>query len=437
MRAPLFPGAEGVSTDEPTELVPLTLSADAEALVSAGGHPVIWQRRFGRGRVVGSANHLLGDKAWRGTLLQVVLAALPAGVAPLLGSLVYYVDDCPMPIFGARRDPVARDLGLADVDFYRQVFWPDLVALARDNSLKLTFGLVFSYDDHTQGDFSVDQFYLAAGRDLPRWMAREAVRLGHEVALHGLNHQSLVRKPGPTSKGWPDQRRMIDGLRRARLEWERVFGPGQAPTVYIAPNNDIDRDGKAALHAAFPEVRVLAASYIADDLTAGQEYDEDPDLPAFFDFPRATSDLFPLPGTRTAIIDQVMLMGAWTHFIHPDDVFDGERGGGRSWAQLIAAARATVAWVRGDFPWLRPMTASEAYHALVRYRTAGFGYQIEDHAVRVNLGSAGGDAVPFALRLDAAARDVSAEDGAVVAAYPANGYYVILGRGPRVTVRWR
>ena len=104
------------------------------------------------------------------------------------------------------------DPGLTDTDFYRDVFWPDLMDMARDFALKFTFVLIFSYDDENRSGFSAEPFYMDAGKGVPLWMAREAVRLGHEVGLHGYNHQSLVTDSGPTSVGWPSRSAMTEGL---------------------------------------------------------------------------------------------------------------------------------------------------------------------------------------------------------------------------------
>ena len=169
------------------------------------GPPVLWSRRHGKGRVLYRGDSALTQKVWRGAALQMILQSMPVSAAPIVNARVYFVDDCPQPMWNVRKYPVDGNLNMTDTDFYRKVWWPDMVKLANDFKQKLTFVLIFSYDARVRegSGFTAQPFYSGQSKGVPAWMAHEALRLGHEVGLHGYNHQSLVKKHlGDVSKGW-------------------------------------------------------------------------------------------------------------------------------------------------------------------------------------------------------------------------------------------
>ncbi|MFT7624756.1 MAG: hypothetical protein ACI9WU_003946 [Myxococcota bacterium] len=423
---------------------PVSLTQDTRVLARATDTagalldtPVLWERRHGKGRVVFRNDSALTQKTWRGNTLQMILRAMPVSAAPLINSLVYFVDDCPQPMWNVLRQPIQAEHNKTDTDFYKEVWWPDLMAMAQKFALKLTFVLVFSYDDKVAADqrFSADPFYQETGKGVPQWMAREAVRLGHEVGLHGYNHQSLVRSAGKTSKGWPTRESMVKALRLARLEWERVFGAGQAPFTYIAPNNHIHRTGKEAVKEAFPEIRVMAAQYLDEGDIAGQEFGVDPDVPHFMDMPRVSSEFYAGEHNNMNMLDSVMLVGAWTHFVHPDDVYDPDRNGGMAWAGLNKASLAMLEHMTSSFPWLRSQTARDAWHELVRYTSGSFHYEVGETEVLVHMDSGSTGPRTFLIRLDPGREIVAADGGRVLHRYPKHGLWILEGTGSVVRLQ--
>ena len=450
-----FPGLKGLHVrgdSYEADVHPVTLASDVEVLAWATdkdnkakiGPPVMWKRTHGKGRVLFRNDAALTQKPWRGAILQTILQSMPVSAAPIINSLVYYVDDCPQPMWDVAKDPIKTEYGLTDTDFYKRVWWPDMMAMVRDFHLKLTFVLIFSYDDAVgkpdeangaDKEYTAEPFYMENGKGVPVWMAREAVRLGHEVGLHGYNHQSLVKRAGYTSKGWKSKEAMVDALLLARKEWQRVFGSGTAPFTYIAPNNHIHRAGKEAVAQVFPEIRVMSAQYLDEGDLEGQEFDVDPDVSQFMDLPRTSSEFYVGPHNNVPMMDGVMLVGAWTHFVHPDDVYDPERRGGlKGWKDLNVASRKMIGHMRKSFPWLKSLTARDAYHELVRFNTASFRYEVSENWVNVYLGDASRTATPFVLRLDPGTRITGVKNGRILHGYTELGYYYLEGNGPRTQV---
>ena len=401
------------------------------------GPPVLWSRRHGEGRVLYRADSALTQKEWRGSMLQMVLQSMPVAAAPIVNARVYYVDDCPQPMWNVVKDPIKKEMNLSDTDFYRSVWWPDLMKLANDFKQKLTFVLIFSYDNKVKEapGFTAEPFYADQGKGVPAWMAREAVRLGHEVGLHGYNHQSLVYHKGYTSAGWQSRDAMVESLKLARVEWEKLFGPGQVPFTYIAPNNHIHRAGKEAVRIVFPEIRVMSAQYLNENDIEGQEFDSDPDVEHFMGIPRVSSEWYTGSHNNVSMHDAVALLGIWSHFVHPDDVYDPERNGNLNWAGLNKAAREMLSHMTTSYPWLRSMTAREAYHELVRFRSSAFHYEVGENEVQVHLSTGDNRPTQFVLRVDPSIAVMSVDNGKILHGYPALGYYYLEGMGPVARVQ--
>ena len=447
--AGFYPGLEGLYVRGDAydgDIHPAVLTKDTELLAwgtqeknpNFKGAPVLWRRRHGQGRVVFRNDGALTQKVWRGSALQMILQGLPIAAAPLINARVYFVDDCPQPMWGTKRGSVQKDYDLSDTDFYKNVWWKDLMAMAKDFDVKMTFVLIFSYDIETKKNFSTQQFYAPPTKGVPTWMAQEALRLGHEMGFHGYNHQSLVRNEGYTSKGWTLRQDMVDALLLARKEWQRLFGPGTAPFTYIAPNNHIHRLGKDAVRIAFPEARVLAAQYLSERTDAvdieGHEFGPDPDVPHFVNMPRTSSEFYLGQHNNVAIHDGIMLAGVWTHFVHPDDVYDPDRNGGFNWAQLNEEARKMLKHIGTSYPWLKSKTARSAYQDIIRYRSGAFSTRLIEGGLEVNLGDAAGTPTPFVIHIDPDKRIDSVVNGKILHSYEKLGYYYVEGRGPKTRV---
>ena len=58
------------------------------------------------------------------------------------------------------------------------------------------------------------------------------------------------------------------------------------------------------------------------------------------------------------------LYGVFSHFIHPDDIFDLDRGKGQSWEDLYESYCEMMADLHRTYPWLRSLTVTDAGDAL-------------------------------------------------------------------------
>ena len=63
---------------------------------------------------------------------------------------MFYLDDFPSPVPGGDGSYIRRDYGMSIADFYSKVWWPDLMKLAQQYSIRFTGVMIENYEDDTQ-----------------------------------------------------------------------------------------------------------------------------------------------------------------------------------------------------------------------------------------------------------------------------------------------
>ncbi len=114
---------------------------------------------------------------------------------------------------------------------------------------------------------------------------------------------------------------MVLALATASQRWdEDNLGP--QPVSYVPPNNIFHPAGTRALLRGFPTLKIMAGVYTGHFDTGGErEYGPEVWNADFFAIPRITAEYTLTPSSRFTMISMLSLMGVWTHFVHPDDVF--------------------------------------------------------------------------------------------------------------------
>lgn len=378
--APLMPGGGDLRLP-PSQLSSLDVGVDAGCDVFAEREgaegvrrPAAWTCARGAGRTAFWNTTVLGQKPYRGHLLQTLALVYPAHVRPVAGWAVVHLDDFPSPASNARVDPVWTSLGLTPAEFYARRWYPDMVALAERTGLRYTSTAIYAYNARTEPPFRflewVNGRVDVEGRTVPYspWiMSLDAER--SEQALHGYNHQSL------TTALWPGRDRMVEALKVARARWE-AEDAAPLPRTYVPPMNWIDSVGVEALREAFPEVETIAGLYYGPfERGQDREFGPEPWAPELYALPRSTSGYILNDPARLRTVSLAQSIGAWSHFVHPDELYPNadraatyrENGlpdptsvGWTGEGGMLAAFERWVGFVWEHYPWLDGVTASEA-----------------------------------------------------------------------------
>ncbi len=354
-------GGQGISVaaDYTTQAngVSLTEDTTVEIASSDGTIPLLWTHPYGKGQVIAYNGNEREDKTLRGLLAAMLFHAGNEAIYPVVGVKLFYLDDFPAPIPKGREAKIYEDTGLATRDFYRNEWWPFIRKLAETYDLRLTGGIIATYDNQVQGPFPAD---VKDGRNSLIRYGREILNKKGELALHGYNHQPLTMNPKGLEplryKPWPDEKTMAASL-EALHQYSRSVYPEYTFQVYIAPSNILDENGVRAVRQAVPSVRVICASYDESNSNPQdvQEFRRRKD--GLYDLPRISSGHRPSGSLSWRVISAINDLGVFSHFIHPDEIlFEEDRN--TSWSELKVGLDTFLNKLTMKFPWLTPVTAS-------------------------------------------------------------------------------
>lgn len=350
--------------------------------------PIAWQYNIEQGRVIYWNTVILYSIALRGFALQSLLAVMRCGVSSIAGVGMVQVDDFPPSISLVSSSIAGPEL--ADVshnDFYTKVWLPDMMKLKGKHGLKYTFYVVMNYHDKDVSGFpeaAAISSLVETGELGKRVSAIAGGIEDTEIGFHGYNHEPMTRE------GWPDMAVAESKLKLARSMWKKYVS-GVMPASFVPANNQYHEDHIKLLGKVFPEITTVCSMFSTGDAGMGEcrEFGLEPWNEALLCVPRETFGYVFTTTARMMMLSQVAAMGCWTHFVHPDDVFDvpgkdqpeayvrnGER---RYWRKenpaglkgLLDELDDWLAAATTLFPWLSFLTTSQAAeHFRDRLQTA-------------------------------------------------------------------
>lgn len=379
--------------------------------VSGSGRPLIWENRYGNGRVLYYNVDWLAFKMTRGLIVQSILSTQQVGAMAIANIGVFQVDDFPSPPSTARLEPINTEYGLSVSDFYQQVWYPDIVSLGRKFDIEYTFFTIFNYNGLVEPPFGFEEWEHARVRlndqDMPFTIyAAHQIAQQYELGLHGYNHDSL------TLEGWLKSENILEALLVAGERWAED-GLGESPFSYVPPHNIYDEAGIKALTEAFPSIKVVSGQYLEVFEEGGfREFGPDPWAEQIFDMPRMTYGYFLTAENRLMMLGGLNMFGVFTHFIHPDDVLHNpenyppgelppgteDLGGYRNLDSLpwrgdydggqdgfYYQLESILDFNQRNFPWLRYLSTQQAYYEFQRYFDIDVSFSFKPYQMTVTL----------------------------------------------------
>ncbi|MAO64787.1 MAG: hypothetical protein CL666_07280 [Balneola sp.] len=284
--------------------------------------PFITSRSLGLGEVITVNSFVVEGKIYRGILFSAILRGLASVPYQVANVSTIFLDDFPAPLYNEKLPPIDEEYNVTHANFVTKIWWPDMKALADSFSIDYAAMVAFNYNANVVPPFDFQEWRQGAVVfnenivDGSIFLAKDIRDSRHELAFHGYNHFSLWMED------WDNINFMISALQAARKRWQ-VDNLGQLPTNYVPPTNNIDSTGLEAVIRGMPSIKYMSSLYLGEvEDGGGREFDPDPYVPAhIFNYPRITSgfnmdtnSLFNQKGMQ-------LLTGIWTHFVHPDDVF--------------------------------------------------------------------------------------------------------------------
>lgn len=392
---PVLPGLSGLTLQGSQPHQGLKASNFSERSIvhataaSDPNYPLLIENPVGMGRVMLYNSGLRFGKVGRGLFFAGLLAGLEGIPYPQLNVAAIFLDDFPSPLYDIPQEPIYSELKLNISEFVEQVWWPDMEEIAREFDMKYTAYACFDYNDRVSPPFMFLEWDALSTegpgglRNLSSHMGRQVLNAGHELGLHGYNHQSLLKGT------WPGKLEMRTALQAASKKW-MLEGFESMPQSYVPPSNYIDSLGLQALAEAFPGIKYIQSTYLGDFSMGGdREFGPEPWNNRYFNFPRISSGFLFEASTHYDIASLYLTTGIWSHFVHPDDVYQVKSGvtdgdfklrnhEGLGWRGtpgkegMIERFRRTLKELKTRHPLMRFKTASEASLLAAKWRYAYF-----------------------------------------------------------------
>lgn len=367
--------------------VSLRETAHVWAKTGDAGTPLIWSNDCGSGHTV-VCNIGIYDKVMRGFYASAISLLGDATAYPVINSAVFYLDDFPSPVPSGDGTYIKRDYGLSIADFYTKVWWPDLQKLAQKYGIRYTGVMIENYED------AVNQTEPARQADTTqfRYFGGMLLQMGGELGFHGYNHQPLALWDTDYGtlydyKTWKNKETLVASLNELIAFQDEVL-PNAHGSVYVPPSNILSARVRKLIGTDVPCIKTIASTYFEDgtDLPYVQEFGVASD--GIVEQPRIVSGgMVDDSYMRLAAVSELNMHYVSTHFMHPDDLLDPDRGAKEGWEVYKGGLTDYLDWLSKSAPDLRRQTGSECSGAIQRFSSVTVSVDTSADAWTLSLGN--------------------------------------------------
>ena len=366
----------------------VTLDDECEVYLEAAGSsqtPLIWRRKLGDGTVVFDNLNFL-EKAYRGFHCAAYSLLGRDCIWPVINGSTFYIDDFPSPVPEGDSQFIHSEFGMDIKDFYTHHWWKDVYNLSKKYNIRYTGLVIEDYSGQVSGVFP-------RNKDITRfqYFGNMLLREGGELGFHGYNHMPLVPENFDYLGQYDSYRQWVsvDAMRDSLVELDgfcRELFPDEEFHVYVPPSNIISEEGRALLARDFPQIRAIASLYLPDDNDVSYAQDFTVTEDGMVQTPRVISGYVLDEYMRTAAMSELYFHCVNTHFQHPDDPLDTDRGAALGWTELFRRLTDYVEWLHNALPQIRNLTGSELTGAVQRYDALQVRREQEGNRLRLSLG---------------------------------------------------
>ena len=360
--------------------------AQVEAVSSNGRTPLVWRNAVESGTAV-MCNIGIYGKVFRGFYASAFSLLGSAMAYPVINSAAFYLDDFPSPVPSGNGKYIKRDYNMSISEFYSQVWWPDLVRLAERYGIRFTGVMIENYGDDTKNDpvrqTDNTQFEYYGGLLL---------RQNGEIGYHGYNHQPLVLPNTDygneyTYVQWPNRKAIVDSLNEL-IAFQKTVLPAATSSVYVPPSNILSSEGRKIIGEDVPQIRAIASMAFPPD--SSLEYVQEFGVAAdgVVEAPRIVSgSMVNNSYVRLAAVSELNMHYVSTHFMHPDDLLDEDRGAKEGWETYRKGLEDYLDWLEQSAPSIRMQTGTECAAAVQRFSGLTVSMATSDDSWDLRLGN--------------------------------------------------
>lgn len=343
--------------------------------------PLLWSADCGEGRFV-IHNHGMTDKTTRGLTAVGYSLLEDVCIYPVINASAFYLDDFPSPVPMGDGTYIRQYFNRGISSFYSNIWWPDMLDLAERYGIKYTGMIIQTYDEGVEAPFEV-----ASDTDRFNYFGSMLLNAGGEIGLHGYNHQPLCL-PNFDFKGlvdynhWPTESDMLGALNEVMSFTNKTY-EGNTVTCYVPPSNILSKEGREILIKNFPDIKVLSSLYLEGEIGYIQEFEVSED--GIIEFPRVISGCQIDPFMYWASINTLNLYYVNSHFTHPDDTLDDDRGAASGWDAMFENLSDYADWLYSSAHNIRNVTATEGGKAIQRFHALSMDRTDTEDAINLRL----------------------------------------------------
>jgi hypothetical protein len=376
------------------------LEEDVDVLaITNNQNPLMWRKPFGEGAFLVFNGNSLDSKETRGLIAGGISKLEPDYIYPIFNAKLFYMDDFPAPIPQGINESIYSEYHMDIPTFFHDVWWPQMIRVAKKYDVKYTAMAIQTYSDDVHPPFlplDDEELHNLIG------YGREVIKSGGEIGLHGYNHQSLQMDLGVAShfgyKRWESIEDMEYSI-QTMLRYIAAAFPNYKVMSYVPPSNVLSPEGRQALVNAWPDLAVISSLYMLDPNKRSyvQEFEIASD--GIIEMPRVTSGYFDTEYNKWVEANTITSIGVFSHFIHPDDLLDEERGRQQSWKKLYKDFEHLLERLHTTYPWLRSMSSAEAAISVANQLQSEMEVSKDERELQITTTSAA-DEQYFILRTD-------------------------------------
>lgn len=343
------------------------LSEDCKIHLESGSEssvPLIWSREAGKGKIVFDNLGFL-TKDYRGFYSASYSILGDTCVYPVINSSTFYIDDFPSPIPGGNSKYISENYGMTIEEFYIQVWWNDIYDLGEQYDIRYTGLVIEQYSDTVEAPFERNE-------DIQRYryFGNMLLRQGGELGFHGYNHMPLCLvgfdygDDYDSYRLWESYDDMKESIQELKDFCQSIF-PQEEFRVYVPPSNILSDEGRKMLSQEFPELTAIASLYLPGEYAYIQEFEVAED--GIVETPRIISGYLLEEDSYMAALSELNFHYVNSHFQHPDDVLDEERGAKEGWEKLFSNLSEYMEWLYHTAGPIRNLTGTEFAAAVQIY----------------------------------------------------------------------
>lgn len=326
--------------------------------------PLIWEVPYKEGKVVVD-NIGFFEKAYRGLYAASFSLLGDYCIYPVINGSAFYLDDFPSPVPEGESEYITRDYRMSVENFYTNIWWPDMCNFAEKYGLRHTGMVIEEYSDQIKPPFERNKNLQRF-----RYFGNKLLDNGGEIGFHGYNHMPLVldnydyKGQFNSYEPWASQEDMYLSIEELKGFCTWLY-PEETFQVYVPPSNILSEEGRRMLAGEQVGINAIASIYFEGEFEYTQDFKVAED--GMIEIPRIISGCQIDDYMQIAAFSELNLHYVNSHFLHPDDLLDEDRGAELGWEVLKKDFETYLEWLYTSAPDIRNLTGSEMAAAVQRF----------------------------------------------------------------------